>query len=656
MIFFSGAVCATDITVNPEDSIQTAIDNANDGDTLNLTAGTYNQCNITINKSLTISGPQTSGSPTAIIDAQNKGWIFNITSGITVNLKYLTIMNGKTIGYGGGIYSNSSNLTIIGSNVTNNMANDGAGLYNNYGNCTIINSSINYNNAFNRNGGGIYNYGYSTNLIITGSNIDNNHATASGGGIWNHGSCTIINSSVSNNIANYNGGGILNSGGICNITNSIINNNNATLYSGGGIDTANNLIVTNSSISNNIAGQTGGGIRIYGGTGTISNSNIKNNTANIDGGGICNYVSLNITGSNFELNNATGKGNAIFNDGYTSNAILHFNRFYDTATGYEIYCNNGTVNATLNWWGSNLNPSSKVYGNVTVNPWLVLNINATPTTIKNGMNSIITADLTKDSNGLYHDPASGHIPDGIPVGFITTLGTIYNLELPTVNGIAQATLNGGPISGDATVTAAVDYQSLQTTISIDNITPTAYANSKGGLYNYNKNVRLYMNELGTIYYTLNGSTPTISSIKYTGGPILISSTTTLKFIAMDLTGNLSPVYTEKYTIDKVRPTITSVSIKNGATVVSRTSTIVIKFSENIKTSINWNKFYVKNLSTGKTVSISKWISGNTLYLKTTNTRAAYTWYQVYIPGYSVKDSAGNNLAVGYWFKFQTGKY
>ncbi|MGF7117267.1 Ig-like domain-containing protein [Methanobacterium oryzae] len=186
--------------------------------------------------------------------------------------------------------------------------------------------------------------------------------------------------------------------------------------------------------------------------------------------------------------------------------------------------------------------------------------------------------------------------------------------------------------------------------------PTAYANSKGGLYNYDKSVRLYMSKPGTIYYTLNGSTPTTSSTHYNGEPILISSTTTLKFIAVDLEGTLSPAYTEKYTIDKVRPNITSVNIKNQATGVSRTSTIVIKFSENITSSISWNKFYIKNLSTGKPVAISKWISGNTLYLKTTYNRYAYTWYQVYIPGYSVKDSAGNNLASGYWFKFRTGRY
>ena len=84
--------------------------------------------------------------------------------------------------------------------------------------------------------------------------------------------------------------------------------------------------------------------------------------------------------------------------------------------------------------------------------------------------------------------------------------------------------------------------------------PTAYANSKGGLYNYNKNVRLYMKEPGTIYYTTNDSTPTTSSSIYTTGPITISSTTTLKFFAVDKAGNKSPVYTEKYIIDKTAPT------------------------------------------------------------------------------------------------------
>ncbi len=242
-------------------------------------------------------------------------------------------------------------------------------------------------------------------------------------------------------------------------------------------------------------------------------------------------------------------------------------------------------------------------------------------------------------------------------------GTIYyttNDSTPTTSSSIYTT---GPITISSTTTLkffAVDKAGNKSPVYtekyiIDKTTPTAYANSKGGLYNYNKNVRLYMSEPGTIYYTTNGSTPTTASTKYTDG-ITVSSTTTLKFFAVDKAGNKSPVYTEKYTIDKTAPKVISTTPKNYATGISRTSTITIKFSENIKTSINWNKFYIKNLTTGKLMAFTKSISGNTLYLKTTSSRAAYTWYQVYIPGYSVKDSAGNNLASGYWLKFKTGKY
>ena len=92
--------------------------------------------------------------------------------------------------------------------------------------------------------------------------------------------------------------------------------------------------------------------------------------------------------------------------------------------------------------------------------------------------------------------------------------------------------------------------------TIDNIVPELVLDNKGGLFNYNKAVRIWMSEAGTIYYTRNGSTPTTSSAKY-AGPIVITSTTTLKFIAVDLAGNLSPVYTQKYTIDKTVPRLIS---------------------------------------------------------------------------------------------------
>jgi hypothetical protein len=60
------------------------------------------------------------------------------------------------------------------------------------------------------------------------------------------------------------------------------------------------------------------------------------------------------------------------------------------------------------------------------------------------------------------------------------------------------------------------------------------------------------------------------------------------------------------------------------------------------------------LTTGKTISIAKSITGNTLTIKTA-TKTANTWYTVTIPKAAIKDYAGNNLQANYTVKFKTGK-
>ena len=97
IFIFSGSVNAATITIQPNNStIQAAINSANDGDTIDLSAGTYNEHDITVNKSLTIIGPTVAinSTPTAVIDSQEQGRAFYIVTwsysqfGIFINQKW----------------------------------------------------------------------------------------------------------------------------------------------------------------------------------------------------------------------------------------------------------------------------------------------------------------------------------------------------------------------------------------------------------------------------------------------------------------------------------------------------------------------------------------------------------------------------------------
>jgi len=102
------------------------------------------------------------------------------------------------------------------------------------------------------------------------------------------------------------------------------------------------------------------------------------------------------------------------------------------------------------------------------------------------------------------------------------------------------------------------------------------------------------------------------------------------------------------------PQVTITNPINLQTGLNKTSTISIKFNENIKAGTYYNNISIKNLSTGKTVTITESIYGNRLYIKTATTRTANTWYRVTIPKSAVKDYSGNYLLATYTFKFKTG--
>jgi hypothetical protein len=231
---------------------------------------------------------------------------------------------------------------------------------------------------------------------------------------------------------------------------------------------------------------------------------------------------------------------------------------------------------------------------------------------------------------------------------------IANYGIPTI--IYETFINDELSKKAADANAFINAldNAIGTTVDpIDDINITAQANYKTGLYNTDKKIILSMNTNGTIYYTLNGTTPTNKSKKYSS-PFILSSTTVLKFIAIKNT-KTSPVYTEKYTFDKVYPKLILTNPKNGAKNFSKTATISLKFNENIKATNNWSNVYIKNLNTGKRVGITKSVNNNTINIKMTKKRYSYSTYQVYIPAGAIKDNAGNVRTAPINLQFKTCK-
>jgi CSLREA domain-containing protein len=170
------------------------------------------------------------------------GAIYNALGSIAI------IQNGSRIGAadtpniaswgGGGIY-NDGMLAITGT-VSYNTADRGAGICNSpIGSATIVGDiSHNVANSTNgANGGGILNY--QGMMIIRNSSIAYNHTNGSGGGIDNvagvTGMLTMTNSTVSSNAANHGGGGLRSMGAML-VLNSTIANNVADYDNDGGGD------------------------------------------------------------------------------------------------------------------------------------------------------------------------------------------------------------------------------------------------------------------------------------------------------------------------------------------------------------------------------------------------------------------------------------
>ena len=577
----------------------------------------------------------------------------------TFNNNTAPTMDGNFDGYGGAIF-NLGTLTETNDIFINNYETviDGeGGAICNWGTLTENNNTFTNNSAIDGGAGAIYNDGV---LTETNDTFTNNSAI-DGGAIYNDGVLTETNDTFHDNIAT-DGGAIYNSNGNLTENNNTFNNNIAT--DGGAIYNQYNLTDIDVTFNNNTA-NTGNGGAIYN-SGTLNDTydTYNNNTATDDSGSIYNDGALTFTNDSF-YNNSPDLDN-IYPTVYITNPLngtyvhgvvpinvistdtIGVTNVIFTINGNSYTDTNGTDIWSYNWNTSGL--SDGIY-NITISTYDAAN-NCQIQIISVNVENTLPTVITNTTAGLYNTTKVVKLT-------LNESGTIYYY---TTNGTAPTNTSNiytSPISISSNTTLnyfAIDLAGKMSpiytqTYTIDKTIPISNVNVKGGLYNTNKVVTLTMSEAGKIYYTINGTTPTTSSTLYTGS-ITISKTTVLKYLALDLAGNKSPVYTQTYTINKIPPKITSTIPTNNAQKVSLTTNIIIKFTENITAATNYSKIYIKDLTTGKTVLITKTISGSTLTIKTSK-RSTNNIYEVVIPSASIKDQASNNLAATYTFKFRT---
>lgn len=245
------------------------------------------------------------------------------------------------------------------------------------------------------------------------------------------------------------------------------------VISGGEVDVTNNAVTMTSAGSSGIFFSSDAGlgtVRITGNRLTRSPFRaVKFTTgANVAG-------PITVTGNDFSDN---GVGVYFGRQGLapTSTAVLRANNlsgetgdsagdgpdgvFRDPSSG-------GTIDAADNWWGCNAGPGqagcSTAFGMTAPPSWLVLGISASPSTLVVGGSSTVTADVSRNSNGI-DTTAEGTILDGTSIAFATDFGTLSASSAGTSGGKASVSL-GSATPGTANVSATLDMQSISTTVT-----------------------------------------------------------------------------------------------------------------------------------------------------------------------------------------------
>lgn len=265
---WANASCAV---ATPCRTIAYAINVAVAGDTINIGSGTFIEFPLNVAKNLTFVGK---GVRNTIIDVNAQGSGFTIQSGITAEIRKMTIRDGKAVSpdQGGGI-RNLGTLKLNNVTVTKNQAHTGGGIFN-QGSLTLLKVTLASNTAAGY-GGGLYNAsGGSAGLDRV--NVLYNQANL-GGGIYSTAAIWIYNTAIA---ANPQGGGIASNAALF-MENVTVSGNAYPGHVGGGISiTGGDADLYYVTISANSSTSHGAIYVNTGGSASLFNSIVYGNGAN----------------------------------------------------------------------------------------------------------------------------------------------------------------------------------------------------------------------------------------------------------------------------------------------------------------------------------------------------------------------------------------
>ncbi len=248
----------------------------------------------------------------------------------------------------------------------------------------------------------------------------------------------------------------------------IISNNR--MMNGGGYWGSVIVSGSNIEISGNVITGGLGGINISG----VVNANVHANT--VDGVTYAAMLFQGVPQSTFSTNTGVNvTGNQFLNSGtgvrfsdmtQVEGWQLHFNRIVGNTVDVDVPYYPKTANLENNWWGCNEGPATcATVSNFTalldLDPWLVMDIAATPTTIGLAGASTVTSDFNQNSNGA----AVSGFPSGVNVTFAATSGAMTPPTAPTSGGAATSTFHPAAL-GTATISATLDEETVSTSVIV----------------------------------------------------------------------------------------------------------------------------------------------------------------------------------------------